>query len=52
MDTARNKPAAPWLAGILQYCGPESTSDTDKRLVEAETPADVLETLERDKDAI
>jgi hypothetical protein len=52
MDTARDKPAVDRLAGLLQYRRPESTPDTDKRLVAAADTADVLETLETGKDAI
>jgi hypothetical protein len=39
-----------WLG--LQYCRPESSSETDKWLVEAADTADVLETMETGVDAM
>jgi hypothetical protein len=45
-DTGGTDAAFDRLVRILQYCRPEGTSETDKRLVEAADTADVQETLE------
>jgi hypothetical protein len=57
MDTARDKPAVTRMVRLLQYRGPERTSETDKRLVTAADTADVAdqrseETLETGTNAI
>jgi hypothetical protein len=51
-DTARTQPAVDRLVRVLQYRRPESTSETEKRLVEAVNTADILETLEMGADAM
>jgi hypothetical protein len=50
-DTTRDRQAFDRLVRILQYRRPESTCETDKRLVEAADTTDVLETLEEGTDA-
>ena len=52
VDTGRTNTAIDRLVRILQYCRPESTFETDKRLVKAADTTDVLETLETGADAM